>query len=73
MDAKKIKENDKKYNLHSWSAQGNLDPIVVDRAEGIYFWDADGKKYYDMSSQLVNVNIGHGNEKVKEAIKKTGR
>ncbi|MCP5514099.1 MAG: aminotransferase class III-fold pyridoxal phosphate-dependent enzyme [Spirochaetales bacterium] len=69
MNAVEIRKNDKKYNLHSWSAQGDLDPIVVDRAEGIYFWDSDGKKYYDMSSQLVNMNIGHGNEKVKEAIK----
>lgn len=66
----KVKEDDLKYNLHSWSAQGNLNPIVVEKAEGIYFWDTDGKRYYDMSSQLVNVNFGHGNKKVIEAIKK---
>lgn len=67
--AKKIKEKDNCYNLHSWSAQGNLDPGVISQAEGIYFWDAEGKRYYDMSSQLVNVNIGHGNQKVIKAIK----
>lgn len=64
-----IKDYDKKYNLHSWSVQGNLDPLVITKAEGIYFWDADGNKYFDMSSQLVNSNIGHGNEKVINAIK----
>ena len=52
-----IKDKDLKYNLHSWSAQGGLDPIVVTKAEGIYFWDENGKKYADMSSQLVNSNL----------------
>lgn len=65
----KIKRDDLAYNLHSWSAQGALNPIVVTKAEGIYFWDAEGKRYMDMSSQLVNLNIGHGNRKVIEAIK----
>jgi taurine--2-oxoglutarate transaminase len=65
----KIKEGSKKYNLHSWSAQGKLNPTVVTEAKGIYFWDDKGKKYFDMSSQLVNMNIGHGNKKVIEAIK----
>lgn len=69
LEANKIKENDKKYNLHSWSAQGNLKPDVIEKAEGIYFWDSDGKKYFDMSSQLVNLNVGHGNKKIIEAIK----
>jgi taurine--2-oxoglutarate transaminase len=69
IDAKRVKELDKKYNLHSWSAQGALDPAVITKAEGIYLWDANGKRYFDMSSQLVNVNIGHGNKKVIEAIK----
>jgi taurine--2-oxoglutarate transaminase len=67
--AREIKEKDKKNNLHSWSAQGKLDPKVITGAEGIYFWDHTGKKYFDMSSQLVNVNIGHGNKKVINAIK----
>jgi len=70
MAGEDIRAMDLKYNLHSWSAQGALKPIVIDKAEGIYFWDMDGKKYYDMSSQLVNVNIGHGNKKVIEAIQK---
>lgn len=65
----KVKEDSLKYNMHSWSVQGELDPKVITRAKGIYFWDADDKRYFDMSSQLVNVNIGHGNEKVIDAIK----
>lgn len=64
-----IKEASKAYNLHSWSIQGNLNPKVITKAEGIYFWDSDNKKYYDMSSQLVNLNIGYGNKAVIEAIK----
>ncbi len=67
--ATEIKAIDKKYNLHSWSAQGNINPKVIEKAEGIYFWDSDGKKYFDMSSQLVNLNVGHGNKKIIDAIK----
>lgn len=70
LDVDKIREYDKKYNLHSWSAQKKLQPLVITKAEGIYFWDSNGKKYFDMSSQLVNVNIGHGNKKVIAAIKR---
>lgn len=65
-----IKEKSLKYNLHSWSAQGSLNPKVITRAEGIYFWDEEGNRYYDMSSQLVNSNLGHGNKAIIDAIKK---
>ena len=68
MAGEEIRALDKKYNLHSWSAQKALNPIVVEKAEGIFFWDADGKKYYDMSSQLVNMNVGHGNKRIIKAI-----
>jgi taurine--2-oxoglutarate transaminase len=64
-----IKENGLKYNLYSWSAQKKINPMVVKKAEGIYIWDEDDKKYYDMSSQLVNANLGHGNKAVVQAIK----
>lgn len=63
-----IREKSLKYNMHSWSAQGALKPIVVTKAEGIYFWDEDGKRYADMSSQLVNSNLGHGNKAIINAI-----
>ena len=64
-----IRDMSKKYNLHSWSAQKALQPAVITRAEGIFFWDEDGNKYYDMSSQLVNANLGHGNRALIDAIK----
>ena len=68
MSKEEIKTLDKEHVLHSWCVQGALDPTVVAKAEGIYFYDIDGNKYYDMSSQLVNLNIGFGNEKVADAI-----
>ncbi|MDR2801140.1 MAG: aminotransferase class III-fold pyridoxal phosphate-dependent enzyme, partial [Desulfovibrio sp.] len=39
-------------------------------AKGIYLWDSSGRRLADMSSQLVNMNLGHGNEAIIEAIKK---
>ena len=57
------------YNLQSWSKQGNLKPIAVEKSDGIYFWDYDGNRYTDMSSQLVNMNLGHGNQAIVNAIK----
>ena len=60
----------KEHTLFSWSAQKAVQPIPMVRGEGIYFWDAYGKRYTDMASQLVCVNIGHGHPKVIEAIQK---
>lgn len=64
-----IKEFHTKYNLQSWSKQKGLNPLVIEKSEGIYYWDYDGKRYSDMSSQLVNLNVGHGNKKIVNAIK----
>src|SRR5262245_4725326 len=55
--------------LYEWIAQSAMKPLVVDRAKGIYFWDADGKRYMDFNSQLMCLNIGHGDERVLGAIK----
>ena len=60
--------NDRKHVFHSWSAQGALKPIVVAGAEGSWFWDENGNRYLDFSSQLVNVNIGHQHPKLVAAI-----
>lgn len=57
------------YNLQSWSKQKGIKPLAVERGEGIYFWDYQGKRYSDMSSQLVNLNLGHGNRAIIDAIK----
>lgn len=68
MTPEKIVENHKKYVLQSWSKQGNLNPIPVANADGIYFYDFDGNRYTDMSSQLVNLNLGYGNKAIDYAI-----
>lgn len=60
---------DKKYNQHPWM-NGDADTIPVERGEGIYFWDYNGKRYADMCSQLGNVNLGYGNKEMIEAAKK---
>lgn len=60
---------DKQYNQHPW-LKGDFNPIPIAKAEGIYFWDYNGKKYYDMSSQLTNVNLGYGNKDIIAAIQK---
>ena len=67
--AEEIRERSKKYVLQSWSRQKELNPIPVERAEGIYFYDYDENRYTDMSSQLVNSNLGFGNRDIIEAIK----
>lgn len=56
------------HSFWTWSAQGSVTPIPVTRAKGVYFWDADGKRYLDLNSQLMCVNIGHGDDRVIEAI-----
>jgi taurine---2-oxoglutarate transaminase len=60
--------SDRQYVFHSWSAQGALNPAVVAGAEGSHFWTADGTRYLDFGSQLVNVNIGHQHPKLVAAI-----
>lgn len=69
MNKEEIKELSLKYNLQSWSRQKGLNPIAVKGGQGIYFWDVDDNQYTDMSSQLVNMNVGHGNRKIIDAIK----
>ncbi len=59
---------DRAHVFHSWSAQGSLSPLAIAAAEGSYFWDYDGHRYLDFSSQLVNTNIGHQHPKVTAAI-----
>ncbi|MBV9025352.1 MAG: aspartate aminotransferase family protein [Streptomycetaceae bacterium] len=63
-----IKAADRAHVFHSWSAQATVDPLAVAGAEGSYFWDYDGNRYLDFSSQLVNTNIGHQHPKVVAAI-----
>jgi taurine--2-oxoglutarate transaminase len=76
MDTKTISESQEviqdslDYTLFSWSKQKGIAPIAVKYGEGVYLYDYDGKRYIDFSSGLMNVNIGHGNQRVTEAVMK---
>jgi len=69
MPGQKMVDLCKKHTFFSWSAQNAVNPIPWSKAEGIYFWDADGKRYTDLSSQLVSTNLGYGNQHVIDGIK----
>lgn len=58
----------KEHVFWTWSAQAKVSPIPIDHAEGVYFWDTTGKRYLDFNSMTMCVNIGHGNQRVIEAM-----
>jgi taurine--2-oxoglutarate transaminase len=68
MTGKEIVDLARKHTLYEWSAQSKVDPIPVARAKGIYFYTPEGKRFIDFNSQLMSVNIGHGDERVIQAI-----
>jgi len=68
MDSQEIIDLCVKHSLFSWSATGKVDPIAISRAEGIYIYSPEGKRWIDFNSQLMSVNIGHGHPKVIKAI-----
>ena len=63
-----IKTKSKDYSLYTWSSQRTINTIAVKNAQGCYYWDYEGKQYFDLCSQLACVNIGHGNDEVIKAI-----
>jgi taurine--2-oxoglutarate transaminase len=69
MSADEIVALCRRHSLYEWSAQSAVDPIPVARAEGVNFYTPDGKRFIDFNSQLMSVNIGHGDRRVIEAIK----
>ena len=72
LSAEEIVELSKRYTLFDWSAQSKVMPMPVDHAEGVYFFTTDGTRYLDFNSQLMGVNIGHGDKRVIDAIAKQG-
>jgi len=62
-------ELDRRHVFHSWSAQAEIDPMVITAARGSYVWDDEDRRYLDFSSQLVFTNIGHQHPRVVAAIK----
>lgn len=66
-------EKDLKYIWHPCSQMKDyeeLAPIVIERGEGIYLYDTEGKKYYDIISSWWCNLLGHCNPKISAAIKK---
>jgi len=69
-ETQEIIQDNLDHTLFSWSKQKGIAPIAVKYGEGVYLYDYDGKRYLDFSSGLMNVNIGHGNQRVTEAVVK---
>lgn len=67
-ETQEIVQDNLDYTLFSWSKQKDQNPIAVKYAEGVYLYDYEDKRYIDFSSGLMNVNIGHGNQRVTEAV-----
>jgi taurine--2-oxoglutarate transaminase len=63
-DAQRAFDLDREHVFHSWSAQAEISPMVVSRAEGSQVWDGNGKRYLDFTSQLVFTNLGHQHPRV---------
>ena len=72
LSGEEIVELSRRHMLFDWSAQSRLAPMAVDHAEGVYFYTTDGTRYLDFNSQLMGVNIGHGDKRVIDAITKQG-
>lgn len=69
-EREEIVQNNLDYTLFSWSKQKGLNPIAVKYAKGVYLYDYEDKRYIDFSSGLMNVNIGHGDQRITEAVVK---
>src|SRR5690625_1882077 len=69
MTGEQIRRLDRAHVFHSWSAQASLHPLVLAGGRGSTVWDQDGREFLDLSSQLVNVNIGHQHPAVVAAIR----
>jgi taurine--2-oxoglutarate transaminase len=68
MSSEEIVRLNRAHTLFSWSVQGQLDPIAIDQAEGVYLYTPEGQRILDFNSQLMSVNIGHGDRRVIDAI-----
>lgn len=69
MTTDELKKLDREHTVYSWKAQKDAHPLIIDRADGVMMYDTDGKEYVDFCSGLLNVNLGHNNTHVKEAMK----
>ena len=68
LTSQEIVDLSKKHTIFEWSAQGAVDPLPVSHAKGCYFFTPDGRRFLDFNSQLMAVNIGHGDMRVIDAM-----
>jgi taurine--2-oxoglutarate transaminase len=68
MTSEEIVRLSREHTFFSWSVQGALNPIAIDHAEGVYLYTPEGRRILDFNSQLMSVNIGHGDRRVVDAI-----
>ncbi len=69
-NSQEVVQENREYTMFSWSVQGASNPMHMTRGQGVWFWDGEGNKWLDFSSQLINLNVGHQHPKILEAIKK---
>ena len=69
MKTEELQKLDRDHVIYSWKAQGGWLPKVIDHAEGIYMYDTDGRRIIDGCAGLLNINLGHGNKHVLDAMK----
>ncbi|HEX5465743.1 MAG TPA: aminotransferase class III-fold pyridoxal phosphate-dependent enzyme [Candidatus Limnocylindrales bacterium] len=68
MTSQEMIDLSRRFTLFPWAAQGSVEPIPIDHAEGVYLYTPDGERILDFNSQLMSVNIGHGDRRVIDAI-----
>ncbi len=66
MTAKEYMAREDRYGAHNYHPI----PVVLERGEGVYVWDVEGKKYYDFLSAYSAVNQGHRHPRIVEAMKR---
>ena len=69
MNTEDLQKLDRQHVIYSWKQQGGWLPTVIDHAEGIYMYDNDGRRIVDGCAGLLNINLGHGNRYVLDAMK----
>lgn len=62
--SKQLIEIDSKYGAHNYHPL----PVVIEKGEGVYVWDVEGKKYFDFLSAYSAVNQGHCNPRIVKAM-----
>jgi len=71
MDRKDWLRKDLRHNWHPYTQMSTLvvePPLLIDRAEGLFLFDAEGNRYYDAISSWWCVVHGHGHPRIREAV-----